>query len=147
MALTSMPRKIVLFERLGYSTVLVGSAASTWANWGSIGHFYLQYPLAYPLLLVISVAVQAGWVWMIARKRQSWARWPSVIVTALAILMLVANAKTMLQANPVATAVNAAIYLLWTIELSLLFTREAKAWFVFPASPVVEAEPLPQTEG
>ena len=116
------------------------------ANWETIAHFFALYSGGYFLVIVASFAIQIFWIWMIARKRQSWARWPSVVVIAIVVLMTIFNAKTMFKTNPVAEIIKIAIYLLWIIEFSLLFTKEAKAWFVFPPSPASEGEAVSPTE-
>ena len=98
------------------------------------------------MVTAVTVAVQLGWIWMIARKRQSWARWPSVVVTLGSILTAIFTAKAQFALNPAAEIVKDVIYLMWVIEFSLLFTKEAKEWFVFPPSPQAPSDPAAAAE-
>ena len=146
MALTVMPRNVVLFERLGYFTVLFGGATSMWVNWQIQVKFYTISPISYPLLQLVVFPIQIGWIWMTARKRQSWARWPSVVLLGIGILATISNAKLAFENDPAAEIVKIVLYLLWIVAYSLLFTKQAKAWFVFPPSPAIDGEAVSPTE-
>lgn len=141
-----MPRSVLFFERLGYFTVLVGGGASIWANWQVAVKFFAQYSVLYPILVVVSFGAQIGWIWIIARKRQNWARLISIFLIAGAVFAEILNVKSNFETNPTAYIVQAVVYVLWIIQFSFLFTREAKAWFVFSPSAEIENHSVSPTE-
>lgn len=131
----TMPKNVIRFERLGYSTVVIGSLAAMLASWPTIPKFSQQYPVLYPVMIVVVWIAQLSWIWLIARKRQNWARWFSIVTIVICLLMTAMNFKTRYQINPAAEIVNGLIYLMWIFEFSLLFTKDASAWFVPPSGP------------
>jgi hypothetical protein len=125
----AVPKNVLRFERLGYLTVVFGSLASMFANWPAITKFSQQYPVVYPAVIALAWALQLFWIWIIARKRQNWARWLSVATIVVSILIEVMVFRTKYQVNPMAVLVNGLIYLMWIVEFSFLFRADAKIWF------------------
>jgi hypothetical protein len=71
------PESVVLYERLAWAAIVVSlaSAAATPP----------KPPAADLRFGATLVAGQLLWIWLIARKRQNWARWISLLVILLGI--------------------------------------------------------------
>jgi GNAT superfamily N-acetyltransferase len=72
------PTSVTLYERIAIAA-LVATAASAWADRATLVKYYNQSPVLYPIVVVGMLAVQAAWIWLVARKRKNWARWISII--------------------------------------------------------------------
>ncbi|HEV2677918.1 MAG TPA: hypothetical protein VGV37_25530 [Aliidongia sp.] len=99
------------------------------------------------MLTIAAFAIQFLWIWLIARKRQNWARWVTLIVTIVAVIGLALRIGTLLQANPASTIVRLIVTALWVVELYLLFTGDAPPWFATKGQAmVVEGAPASSNE-
>jgi hypothetical protein len=80
-----MPKNVARFELLAYTAIAL-NVMSLPLNWRMIGTYFDKYPIGYPLLAVVLFALKLLWIWLIARKRQNWARLISPIYMIIGLL-------------------------------------------------------------
>ena len=118
------PESVILYERLAWAAIAVSlaSAAAT-------------PPKPHDPDLRLGAAVVAGqllWIWLIARRRQNWARWISLLVILLGIAgiaVTVSDIERRFQVNAVATVLYCASFALSLASVALLFRSDARDWF------------------
>jgi hypothetical protein len=81
---STRPASIVWYERLAWASLAVGLVSAA-ANPAALARYYNQYPTSYPIMIACVYAGQLLWIWLIARKRQNWARWISLIAVVIGI--------------------------------------------------------------
>jgi FtsH-binding integral membrane protein len=122
------PGSVVWYERLAWAAVAT-SLASAAADPATLAKYNNLYPIGYPILFVCSVAGQLLWVWLIARKRQNWARWISLVVTILGLPSAILGFDERFQLNVAAAIAYHLAYVMLIVAVSLLFRRDAREWF------------------
>lgn len=75
------------------------------------------------------LAGQLLWIWLIARKRQNWARWMSLIVILLGIPNAIWDIGERFRLNPVAIIFYYAAFAISIVSVMLLFRGDAREWF------------------
>jgi hypothetical protein len=123
-----MPKSVAWYERLSYAAIIL-TIASAPLNWGTIGKYWHKNPVAYPLVLATVFLVQACWIWLVARKRQNWARWTSLVVVILGLLQAVIDIEQRFRLDAVAAVAYYAIDLMIAGAVGLLFLPDANPWF------------------
>jgi hypothetical protein len=136
------PVSVVWYERLAwvaFATGLVSAAADP----ATLAKYYGQSPIFYPIAIACFLAMQLLWIWLIARKRQNWARWISVVLTVLAIPMTILDFDERVRLIAIAAIPYYLAFVIQIVVLSLLFRHDARRWFAGrPSAP--DAGPPPQ---
>ena len=125
------PRSVVWYERLAWTALVVGLATAA-ANHAEFAKYYHQYHGGNLILMVIVNAVQLLWIWLVARRRQNWARWISLLWLLLGILGtadMTGDVGERFQLNPVATILHYVALAIWMVSVMLLFRGDAREWF------------------
>jgi hypothetical protein len=109
------PYPVVAFEVLSYI---------------SIGLIFISFALVgdivgglWPALLM------ALFIWLIARKRQKWARWVLLLMWVLGTIAIVLSLGEVFQAAPVLSVLPVAQILLQGASVVLLYLKSARLWF------------------
>jgi hypothetical protein len=127
-AIVTRPESVVWYERFAWAAVAVGLASAA-ANPATLAKYYDRYPIGYPIIIVVSLAGQLLWIWLVARKRQNWARWISLITVLLGIPNAIWDIEERFRLNPVASVFYYAAFATMTVSVMLLFRSDARAWF------------------
>lgn len=122
------PESVVWYERLAWAAFAVGLAAAA-ANPATLAKYYDQYPISYPIMIAVVLTGQLLWIWLVARKRQNWARWISLIVILLAIPDAIWDSGERFRLNPVAAIFYYAAFAISIVSVMLLFRSDAREWF------------------
>jgi len=125
------PRSVVWYERLAWTSLVTGLATAA-ANHAEFAKYYHQYHGGNLILMVIGNAVQLLWIWLVARRRQNWARWISLLWLLLGILGIadmIGDVGERFQLNPVATILHYVALAIWMVSVMLLFRGDAREWF------------------
>jgi hypothetical protein len=122
------PASVVWYERLAGAAV-AATLASAAADRATLVKYYSQYPIFYPIVIVCALAVQLLWIWLIARKRQNWARWISLVVIVLAIPRAILDFDERVRLSAAAAIAYYVAFVIWMVAVSLLFRRDARGWF------------------
>jgi hypothetical protein len=80
-------------------------------------------------LIACVFAVQLLWIWLIARKRQNWARWISLVVMVLGIPFEVLGFDERMRFNAASAVASYVAFVIWLMSVLLLFRRNGRAWF------------------
>jgi hypothetical protein len=136
------PASVIWYERLAWAAC-AASLASAVAHRAVLMKYYSQYPIFYPIVLACVLAVNLLWIWLIARKRQNWARWISLVLMLLAIPLEILHFDERLRLSAAQAITYYAATISWMVAVSLLFRRDARRWFA--GRPLVsEADLSPQ---
>jgi drug/metabolite transporter superfamily protein YnfA len=123
------PQSAVWYERLAWAAVAAGLASGA-ANPAVLARNYDRYGNGFLAFGVISTAAQLIWIWLVARKRQNWARWISLIVVLIGIPVAFRdNAEGLQFFNPISAIFWYTGYVLQLISVMLLFRGDAREWF------------------
>lgn len=122
------PIGIVWYERLAVAGV-AAALASAAADGATLAKYYSQNPIFYPILIACVFAVQLLWIWLIARKRQNWARWISLVVMVLGIPAEILGFDERVRFNATSAIASYTAFVIWLVAVLLLFRRDARGWF------------------
>jgi len=123
------PESVVWYERLAWAAIAAGLASSA-ANPALLARNYERYANGFLILLVVSIAAQLVWIWLVARRRQNWARWISLVMVLIGIpVAFWDNAERLQLLNPISATFWYAGYALHLISVLLLFRGDAREWF------------------
>jgi hypothetical protein len=122
------PEGVVWYERLAWTALAVGLASAA-ANPAAIAKYYERYHIGYLIMGAVSVAGQLLWIWLVARKRQNWARWISLIVTLIGIPTAIWDINERFQLNPVASIFFCLAFATSIVAVMLLFRADSREWF------------------
>lgn len=123
------PQSVVWYERLAWAAFAAGLASNA-ANPALLARNYDRYANGFLTLFVVSHAAQLVWIWLVARKRQNWARWISLIVVLIGIPSAFwDNAERLQFLNPISAIFWYAAYAGHLISVMLLFRADAREWF------------------
>lgn len=122
------PRSVVCYERLAWASFAVGLVSAA-ANPATLAKYYAKYPIQYPIIIVVALSAQLLWIWLVARKRQNWARWISLIVILLGIPKAIWDIGERFRFNPVAAIFYYASFVIMIVSVMLLFRSDAREWF------------------
>jgi hypothetical protein len=122
------PESVVWYERLAWAAFAV-SLASAAASPATLAKYYDRYPIGYPIAIAVVLAGQLIWIWLVARKRQNWARWISLIVMLIGIPKAIWDIEERFQVNPVASIFYYAAFAISIVSVMLLFRGDAREWF------------------
>jgi hypothetical protein len=103
--------------------------ASAAANPAAIAKYYDRYSIGYLIMIAVSIAGQLIWIWLVARKRQNWARWISLIVMLLGVPNTIWGMEEHFRLNPVAAILFYATIAISMVSVVLLFRGDAREWF------------------
>jgi hypothetical protein len=120
------PQSVVWYERLAWAAVAAGLASSA-ANPELLARNYDRYANGFLALFVVSIAAQLIWIWLVARKRQNWARWISLIIVLIGIPVASWDSAEFL--NPISAIFWYSASVVHLISVMLLFRGDAREWF------------------
>ena len=66
---------------------------------------------------------------VVARGRQNWTRWVSLVVVIGGMLQALWESETRFSIDPIAASAYYFILVVWAIAISFLFRRDAADWF------------------
>jgi hypothetical protein len=127
--IVSRPDSVVWYERLAWASVAVGLASAA-ADPATLAKYYNRYPIGYPIIFVCSIVGQLLWIWLIARKRQNWARWISLVAVIIGIPGVILDIDQRFRLNSGAAIAFHLGYLLLVGAVALLYRCDAREWFV-----------------
>jgi hypothetical protein len=122
------PESVVWYERLALAAFAVGLVSAA-ANPAPLVKYYNQSPIGYPIIVVAFLTVQLLWIWLVARKRQNWARWIILIVTLIGIPIAIWEVEERFQINPVASIFFYLAFATSIVAVMLLFRADSREWF------------------
>jgi hypothetical protein len=122
------PVSVVWYERFAVAAV-AATLASGAANRATLAKYYSQYPIGYPIEIACVLAVQLLWIWLIARRRQNWARWISLVWMVFCIPMEILHFNERIRLGAAAAITNYLAVILGMVAVSLLLRRDARRWF------------------
>ena len=122
------PESVVWYERLAWAAFALGLASAA-ASPATLAKYYDRYPISYPIIIAVVLAGQLIWIWLVARKRQNWARWISLIAMLLAVPTTIWDIEERFRVNPVASIFYYAAFALSMVSVMLLFRDDAREWF------------------
>jgi hypothetical protein len=123
------PPSVVWYERIAWAAIVAGLASSA-ANPALLARNYERFANGFLILFVASIAAQLIWIWLVARKRQNWARWISLILVLMGVpVAFWDNAERLQYLNPISAILWYAGYALHVISVMLLFRGDAREWF------------------
>ena len=127
-----MPRNVARFERLMYGSLAIGilvllldgprKAASPEIR--AAGGMALVIGGAICILALIAL-----FIWLIARRRQNWARWLFAILFLAGLVPFVPGFTDLLHNNLAAAILSATQFVLQITALYCIFTGDARPWF------------------
>lgn len=129
-----MPKSVVWYERLSYAAMAL-TIATVPLNWGTIEKYSHKSPVLYPSALAAVFLIQAFWIWLVARKRQNWARWTSLVGVILGLLQVGQDIEQRFRLGVPAAIAFYAIDLMIVVAVGLLFMPDANPWFRRRAQP------------
>lgn len=125
-----MPDSVRNFERLVYVSMVV-SFFGYFINWNDTSETFNESPLLFIIVQVVIFGIQFFWIWLVAYQRLNWARWVTLAVQFVFLIVIGVGFSAYYEAN---SAVNVAVLALQTvislIATCFLFTRDATPWFV-----------------
>lgn len=116
------------YERFAWAAVVV-TAASAVADRAILVKYYNQSPIFYPIVIACIFAAQLLWIWLIARKRQNWARWISLVAIVFGIPSEIYGFDERFRFNAAMAIASCAAFVIWMVAVSLLFRRDSREWF------------------
>jgi hypothetical protein len=126
-----MSRSITRFEQLAYLGLFLAVAQAPLELIRATGEIQGS-PVAVGAAKTISIlgeflGILIGWlpIWLIARRRQSWARWLFVIVYFVALGFFISNYG---KSGRLFDVMNGTQAVLWGLAMCFLFTRGARDW-------------------
>jgi hypothetical protein len=125
---TGRPISVVWYERLALAALVIGLASSA-LDPATFFKYYERYSVVYLIMFVCSVAGQLLWIWLIARKRQNWASWISLVVVIIGLPNFIWDFEERFRLNAAAAIVYHAGAALLMVAVFLLFRHDAREWF------------------
>jgi hypothetical protein len=123
------PQSVVWYERLAWAAIAAGLASGI-TNPALLARNYERYANGFLIFSFVSIVAQLVWIWLVARKRQNWARWISLIVVLIGIPnAFLDNAERLQFLNPISAIFWYAGYAGHLISVMLLFRGDAREWF------------------
>lgn len=126
----TMPDSVRYFVWLVYASMAV-SFCEYFINWNDTSEKFNASPLLFIIVQIATFAIQIFWIWLVAYQRLNWARWVTLAVQFVFLIIIGVGFADYLAAN---NTTNIVILLLQTLisllATCLLFTRDATPWFV-----------------
>lgn len=126
-----MSRSVTRFEQLAYLGLFLAVIQAPLELLRATSEMQVS-PIALGAAKTIAIVgeflgIVVGWlpIWLIARRRKSWARWLFVAIYVAALAFCVVNFG---KSGRLFDVLNALQAVLWGLALCFLFTRDAKAW-------------------
>ena len=94
-----MPDSLRYYSYSALLAIGIGAAGIP-ADWSVLRKFYERWGWVYVAILVLGLSLEVFWVWLIAGKRQNWARWMSLILAAAYLPFLPTDAAERFRLNP-----------------------------------------------
>ncbi|MDN5004162.1 hypothetical protein ACFQZO_25295 [Bradyrhizobium sp. GCM10027634] len=116
------------YERLAWAAFAIGLASAA-SSPATLVKYYKLYSIGYLMMIALSLAGQLVWIWLVARKRQNWARWISLILMLLSIPNTIWDMEERFRLNPLASAFYYTAFVVMLISVMLLFRSDAREWF------------------
>ena len=130
-----MPKNVVLFERLMYTSlcigllnlILDGSRQAASPDVEKLGGYSFVAMVAIATLGILLLLI-----WLIARRGKNWARYLFTAMFALGLWPTLQNISTLLEANPPVALLCVAQIVIQLAALYFIFTGDARSWFEAP---------------
>jgi len=129
--MTSMPSNVTWFERLMIASIFV-ALAGVFLLWQRQGTFSVAELAVAAGLTIANFGVFLLLIWLVARRRQGWARYVIGALFALGLPFALINAPAELRAFPVEGVLNLLALMMQGAALVLIFTGNARGWFAKP---------------
>ena len=126
--LKAMPKSVVWYERIAYTCVALG-ASTLLLTWSQTAYYLNKNPILYPLAIIFVFAAQIFWIWLVARKRQNWARWVSAGALVVGVPELISQFDERYRLDHIATIAYYSTFLLLALAVAMLFRPDAMEWF------------------
>jgi len=134
-----MPTNLVWFERLAYASLGLGllDLALDFRNLSRLSP-------AINLIgtLVLTLGVIALLIWLVARRRQGWARWAFLGLYLIGLPFFFSN---LMQQSLLSVPISLLQVVLQGVALFFVFTGDAKPWFAQPPSAPLLEMPMPRS--
>ena len=134
-----MPTNVVWFERLAYASLALGllDLALDFRNLSRLSP-------AINLIgtLVLTLGVIALLIWLVARRRQGWARWAFLVLYLFGLPFFFMN---LMQQSLLSVPISLLQVVLQGVALFFVFTGDAKTWFAQPQSAPLLDMPMPKS--
>jgi hypothetical protein len=134
-----MPINVVWFERLAYASLALGllDLALDFQNLSRLSP-------AINLIgtLVLTLGVIALLIWLVARRRQGWARWAFLVLYLFGLPFFFMN---LMQQSLLSVPISLLQVVLHGVALFFVFTGDAKTWFAQPQSVPLLDMPMPKS--
>ena len=134
-----MPINVVWFERLAYASLGLGllDLALDFQNLSRLSP-------AINLIgtLVLTLGVIALLIWLVARRRQGWARWAFLVLYLFGLPFFFMN---LMQQSLLSVPISLLQVVLQGVALFFVFTGDAKTWFAQPQSAPLLDMPMPKS--
>lgn len=127
----AMPKSVVWYERIAYSGIAL-SIAYLLFTWSETTRHLKISPVGFLLTLIAVFVLQMLWIWLVARKRQNWARWTSVVFLLIGIPQMIWGFDERYRIDHIAAIAFYSIDLLFFVAVGLLFLPDARIWFRSP---------------
>src|SRR5262245_45530144 len=129
--IASMPSNVAWFERLMIASIFV-ALAGVFLMWQRQGTFAVAELAVAAGLIIANFGVLLLLIWLVARRRQGWARYVIGALFALGLPFALTNAPAELRAFPVEGALSLLALMMQGAALVLIFTGNARGWFAKP---------------
>ena len=97
--LLRMPHSLRYYAYFALLAIGVGAAGIP-ADWSVLKKFYERWGWVYVAILVLGLLLEVFWVWLVACKRQNWARWITLALATASIPLLPNDAAERFRLNP-----------------------------------------------
>jgi di/tricarboxylate transporter len=122
---TEIPRNVVRFERLMYSSLGLGIVVYLPLDW----RFVVAGDATFITVLAIVVGLYVLVVWLVARRRQNWLRWVLLILLVVGVPFSLKGIYEGYRASPLIAITTTIQDLMQGLALYFVFTRDARPWF------------------
>jgi Na+/proline symporter len=134
--LSVMPSHVVWFERLMYPSLLACLAGLILYGQRTEDELPLGGLIFLLAFIGIVVALLIVLIWLVARRRKSWARYAVCALYAVTVPHFLRQALVAFRSYPREDMLAWAQFVMLGVACALLFTRNARPWFAaLPSAP------------
>ena len=126
----SRPDSVLYFERLTYVSMAMGFCGHFF-NWDKTVETFSNNPLLFIFVQIVILGIQFFWIWLVAYQSSNWARWVTLAVQFVFLVVIGVGFTDYVQANSAPAIVMLSLETAFSlIATCFLFTRDATMWFV-----------------
>ena len=133
---TGVPTNVTRFEQLMYLSLGIGIVVSALQYEDFVRKAVIHWGPDLPAFLlggVLGTGVGFGalvlLIWLIARRRKSWARWVYLVLFLIGLPLSIPILGVMLKSNPISAILSIIQVLSQGLALYLIFTGDSANWF------------------